>query len=126
MEGVGKMLHKSMLSVTVVAGTGTGSSLRSVVYYAFVVRSLQSKENSMYVLILWLHQLYLNTKVIHFGIHRNWVIENLSEPSYINMPVTIENLGFFFHFYVASFFYDFVLSELTSNNLHYLPNSFPK
>lgn len=66
MEGVGKMLHKSMLSVTVVAGTGTGSSLRSVVYYAFVVRSLQSKENSMYVLILWLHQLYLNTKVIHF------------------------------------------------------------
>lgn len=71
MEGVGKMLHKSMLSVTVVAGTGTGSSLRSVVYYAFVVRSLQSKENSMYVLILWLHQLYLNTKVIHFGNHRN-------------------------------------------------------
>lgn len=126
MEGVGKMLHKSMLSVTVVAGTGTGSSLRSVVYYAFVVRSLQSKENSMYVLILWLHQLYLNTKVIHFGIHRNWVIENLLEPSYINMPVTIENLGFFFHFYVARFFYDFVLSELTSNNLHYLPNSFPK
>lgn len=41
MEGVGKMLHKSMLSVTVIAGTGTGSSLRSVVYHAFAVRSLQ-------------------------------------------------------------------------------------
>lgn len=39
MEGVGKMLHKSMLSVTVIAGTGTGSSLRSVVYHAFAVRS---------------------------------------------------------------------------------------
>lgn len=44
MEGVGKMLHKSMLSVTVIAGTGTGSSLRSVVYHAFAVRSLQVKK----------------------------------------------------------------------------------
>lgn len=42
MEGVGKMLHKSMLSVTVIAGTG--SSLRSVVYHAFAVRSLQVKK----------------------------------------------------------------------------------
>lgn len=41
MEGMGKMLHKSMLSVTVIAGTGTGSSLRSVVYHAFAVRSLR-------------------------------------------------------------------------------------
>lgn len=54
MEGVGKMLHKSMLSVTVIAGTGTGSSLRSVVYHAFAVRSLQSKENSIEIQIFFL------------------------------------------------------------------------
>lgn len=53
MEGVGKMLHKSMLSVTVIAGTGTGSSLRSVVYHAFAVRSLQSKENSIEIQIFF-------------------------------------------------------------------------
>lgn len=52
MEGVGKMLHKSMLSVTVIAGTG--SSLRSVVYHAFAVRSLQSKENSIEIQIFFL------------------------------------------------------------------------
>lgn len=52
MEGVGKMLHKSMFSVTVIAGTG--SSLRSVVYHAFAVRSLQSKENSIEIQIFFL------------------------------------------------------------------------
>lgn len=52
MEGMGKMLHKSMLSVTVIAGTG--SSLRSVVYHAFAVRSLQSKENSIEIQIFFL------------------------------------------------------------------------
>lgn len=52
MESVGKMLHKSMLSVTVIAGTG--SSLRSVVYHAFAVRSLQSKENSIEIQIFFL------------------------------------------------------------------------